>query len=113
MRLVSILLGQSVVDMHCYFWCWLIKVKGQDQDQVDMIQGIIKFTGLICGTLMSWSPRMTGPGRKSGGIEEGSEVAVLLVRIQKPDGTANCVANQGQETQGKKVGNCVVWSCFI
>jgi hypothetical protein len=114
MRLVSTLLGQSVVDMHRYFRYWKIMVKGESHTKVDQI-GIIKFTDLICGTMKPWPPRMssTGAGRKRGSIEDGTEAANLLVRIQKADGSSNYAMTEGQEKRGKTVGNNVVWTCFM
>jgi hypothetical protein len=44
----------SVVDMHQFYCYNEIKMRGNDQETVDLIK-VIKFTDLICGRLKPWT----------------------------------------------------------
>jgi hypothetical protein len=90
----------SVVDMHRFYRYNEIKVKGKDQEQIDLIK-IIKFTDLICGRLRKWT------------YKQLKYSATSLERIQDDAGNTVKPPNIAQMMRGSTIGNPIVLTCFI
>ena len=106
-RLVTTIVGMSVVDMHRYYRYDRIKNKGIPQSDIDPIR-VLKFTDLLCGQLKNWvykQQRIAVPSNIDG--------EVLLERIRDKDGKTTTEPTEKQREKGKNVGNPVVRPCFV
>lgn len=103
-RLLTTLVGMSVVDMHRFFRYEQIKKTGEKQEEVDNIR-IYKFSDEICKTLRPWK-RI----RKE---NIPLDALTYLTRIQDEDGNTNFDPTEKQIKKGIRVGSPIQLSCFI
>jgi hypothetical protein len=91
----------SVVDMHRFYRYNEIKMRGNDQETVDLIK-VIKFTDLICGRLKPWTYK-----------QERRQSTSALERIRDDEGNTMKPPNASQMMRGSTIGNPLVLTCFI
>jgi hypothetical protein len=105
-RLVTTIIGMSVVDFHRYYRHHTIKLQGRCIDEIDNIR-ITKFTDLMCGNLLLW--KYTNRGRKR--IDDGG--SDTLDRIRDDHGNTTRPLTQKQIQAGKTVGTSISYTCYI
>ena len=100
-RLITTLVGQSVVDMHRLYRHHEIKRRHKPQEVVDQIR-VVKFTDLICGGLKLWEYKHN---RRGDGTAQ-------LVRITDANGKTVRKLTKTQEKKGR-TSNSMTMNCFI
>jgi hypothetical protein len=105
-RLLTTIIGMSVVDMHCCYRYYKIKVMmGEEHDNIDQIR-ITQFTNFICGQLEQWQYKQQH--RPSPNSDQ------LLTRIyDSKTGQLTKPPNDKQCNKGRNVGNPVELTCFM
>ena len=104
-RLITTMVGMSVVDMYRLYRHQKIKVDGWTPQEVDALC-IIRFTDLICGNLRPWKYQH----RKS--IKGGQKP--VLERIRDKDGNTTAEPTSWQrDNRNNSVGNPITHHCFI
>lgn len=106
-RLVTSLVGMSVVDMHRLYRCHKIKNRGVAQQDVDLIR-VLKFTDLLCGDLVPWQHK-----EQSTLTPTAANGDVQLERITNEKGEKDAPPTPWQMNKGRTVGNPVKVTCFI
>ena len=105
-RLITTIVGMSIVDMYRLYRHHKIKVDGWTPQQVDALR-IIRFTDLICGNLRSWKyqhRRKTIQGREK----------PVLDRIRDKEGNTTTEPTSWQkDNRNNTVGNPITHHCFI
>jgi len=103
-RLITTIVGMSVVDMYRLYRHHKIKVDGWSPQEVDTLR-IIRFTDLICGNLRPWKyqHRRTIQGTKP-----------VLERIRDKYGNTTTEPTGWQrDNRNSSVGNPITHHCFI
>jgi len=103
-RLITTIVGMSVVDMYRLYRHHKIKVDGWTPQEMDSLR-IIRFTDLLCGHLRPWKyqHRRTAQGRKP-----------VLERIRDKDGNTTTEPTGWQkDNRNSTVGNPITHHCYI
>jgi hypothetical protein len=104
-RLLCTVVGMSVVDMHRCFRYNSIKIKGRQQDDIDLVR-VQKFTDLICGNLKQWKYKQHH--------RAVAESDPCLERIRDAvTGKIYREPTKDQVRHGRSIGNPAVLTCFI
>jgi hypothetical protein len=106
-RLLTTIVGMSVVDFHRLYRFHELKGLGSHQDEVDSMR-IIKFTDLICKDLRLWEYKQQRRNSQNNG-----DVETNLERCRDVNGFTDTDPTQWQIRHGYRVGNPVVLTCYI
>ena len=101
-RLITTVVGMSVVDMHRCYRYHQLKIKNKKHEEVDLVK-IYKFTDLICGGMKQWKYR----------IERGTTQQKGLERIKGKDGNIDKPPTPKQRLKGKTIGQPYTLNCFV
>ncbi len=102
-RLITTLVGMSIVDLHCVYL-------NHDKAKYAKVD-VIEFSDLICSNLRSRSPGKAPTLRNEAAINTD---LVQLRRITNRDGEiARTPTNKQRGKQGREVGNAFTANCFI
>jgi len=112
-RLMTSIVGMSVVDMHRVYRHHEIRLRGIDPEEVDEVR-VRKFTDLICGGLKKWPQKERGTLNRNS-ISSLEEIKANLKRMgTQEDPTQKTInVNAKQESQGRRTGNLARVNCFI
>ena len=103
-RLVTAVTAMSVVDMCRVYRHNMIKILGEEQEDVDGMQ-TIQFTDWMCANLREWKHSKT---RKS-----HTKKKEMLERIRDMDGNTNREPTVKQAEDGRNVGNALTQQRFV
>ena len=107
-RLVTTLVGMSVVDIHRIYRHHQIQIKKRPYAEVDNVR-VTKFTDLICCALVPWPEKSRG--RKTAAVAPAG--GSILERIRDDQGNTTREVTDKQRARGKSTGNSVTRPCFI
>jgi len=103
-RLLTTVVGISIVDMYRVYRHNMLKIEGNNQRDVDGLQ-VITFSDWLCGNLRKWEYKTI---KKTAGNKKG-----MLERIRDDEGYCDQEPTAKKREQGRTVGNPVVAQCFI
>ncbi|CAB9499209.1 unknown protein [Seminavis robusta] len=104
-RLLTTLLGQSIVDMQRHWRYQQIEVHGESRSSVDQVR-IHNFADRICASLRPW-------GKPRRHFQDPSLVQTDIERITNKDGTTTRNLSKTQSKNGRRTGNSVTLNCWI
>ena len=110
-RLLTTIVGMSVVDMHR----WYRNARGMRREVDNEIQ-IRKFSDLLCISLDDYRRKQYAPRRHLAAIEDDVQIdgRPSLVRIRGKDGSSTRHSTEIQRGRGRSmVGSAVVMNCYM
>ena len=104
-RLLTTVVGMSVVDMHR----WYRNERGGRGEAVNEIQ-IRKFSDLLCSRLEERRRKQYAPRRR---LDWEDMERPSLIRIRGKDGFCTRTATESQREGGRRTGSAIVMNCYI